>query len=350
MDAERSQPTQNALTRREFLNSATAAAVVGVSGCAMTPAQAPLPARFTYDNLSSDDYVDSLEIAREVPGDAVFTEGPALAPDGSIFFTTRVDESIMRWDPASQTLDRFRANSNIANGLLFDRQGRLLICEGGANRLTRLDIESGELQVLADTYDGLPIDPPNDLCIDSSDRIYFSSRPSTGAISRGNIVSVYRLDPDGTLTRLLGWPEVHMPNGVAISPDGGTFYLIETHRDTDHHRDIRAYDLSSEGTLGNERVIVNFYPGRSGDGLAVDEQGNLYVLGGLHALRGSSETLDTLPGLHVFSPDGELLAYRRTPEDTATNCCFGGGDRRTLYITSGRHLLSARTAIPGKPA
>ena len=348
MYRERELHARNAISRRDFLYSTTAVAVSGLSGCATGSIAPRLPERFSYDDLLSDNYVDALNVVHELPGENVFTEGPALAPDGSIYFTSRFDDAILRWNPENETLERFRENSNIANGLLFDRQGRLLICEGGANRLTRLDIASGELEVIADTYNGMPIDPPNDLCIDASDRIYFSSRPSTGAFSRGNPIAVYRLDPDGALTRLLTSPQVQMPNGVAISPDGGTFYLIETHRDVDHHRDIRAFDLSSDGMLSNERVIVNFYPGRSGDGLAVDAQGNLYVAAGLHTLRGSSETLDTLPGLHVFAPSGELLAYRRTPEDTATNCCFGGSDRRTLYVTSGRHLLAMRTVNPGK--
>jgi len=202
--------------------------------------------------------------------------------------------------------------------------------------------------VLADSYDGIPLDPPNDVCLDSQGRIYFSSRPATGAPSRGNVAAVYRIDPDGTLVRLLAWPRVHMPNGVAISPDGRTFYLIETHRDLDHHRDIRAFDLGSDGSLSNERVIVNFYPGRSGDGMDVDSQGNLYVAAGMRALREGSETLDTRPGIHVFSPDGELLAFREVPRDTITNCTFAGPDRRTLYVTAGPHLLAGRSVIPGK--
>jgi gluconolactonase len=326
------------------------AAIAGTAGCATAPTAPLLPPRPSYEGLSSDDYLDELTILRELSGDNVFTEGPSTGPDGSVYFTSRFDDAIMRWNPVRGVLDTFRENSNLANGLFFDRDGRLLICEGGANRLTRLDIETGALEVLADSFEGLPIDPPNDLCLDSAGRIYFSSRPSTGAPSLGNAIGVYRLDPDGNLTRLLTWPEVHMPNGVAISPDGSTFYLIETHRDLNHHRDIRAYDLSGEGTLSNERVIVNFYPGRSGDGMAVDEQGNLYVAAGMHALRGSTETLDTLPGIHVFSPQGQLLAYRRTPEDTVTNCCFGGDDRRTLYVTAGRHLLAARTVNSGAAA
>ena len=87
-----------------------------------------------------------------------------------------------------------------------------------------------------------------------------------------------------------------MPNGIVISPDQQTLYLIEAHPDADHHRDIRAYDLRSDGTVTNARVLVNFYPGRSGDGICSDVEGNLYVAAGLQKLRNTSETLDTRPG------------------------------------------------------
>ena len=139
-----------------------------------------------------------------------------------------------------------------------------------------------------------------------------------------------------------------MPNGIVVSPDGRTLYLIEAHPGANHHRDIRAFDLAPDGTLSMPRVLIDMYPGRSGDGMCVDAKGNLYVAAGLHSRRGTSETLDTRPGIHVISPAGRLIAFRETPEDTVTNCSFGGADLRTLYITCGRLLLSIRTQIPGK--
>ena len=341
---------EDTLSRRDFLYTLSAAAVAAGSGCTSEDSASGTTSHpFPYDTIDSSSYLSELSVVVEVQDTQVFTEGPAVASDGRVYFTNMRTNKILRWDPSSERLDVFRENTNSANGLAFDRQGRLLACEGAAGRVTRMDIESGELEVLADTYDGLPLDPPNDLCLDSEGRIYFSSRPATGAPSRGNVISVYRLDPDGTLTQLLAWPDVHMPNGVAFSPDESTFYMIETHRDVDHHRDLRAYDFS-DGTLSNERVLVDFYPGRSGDGMAIDEQGNLYVAAGLHVLREGSETLDTRPGIHVFSPQGELLAYRRTPMDSVTNCTFGGEDGRTLYVTAGPYLLSGRSVIAGHTA
>ena len=108
--------------------------------------------------------------------------------------------------------------------------------------------------------------------------------------------------------------------------------------------------MKPDGALVNERIHINFYPGRSGDGMCIDAEGNLYIAAGLHKLRGTSETLDTRPGIHVVSPRGELVAFRETPEDTITNCAFGGSDLRTLYITCGSKLVSLRTDVPGKPS
>ena len=140
-----------------------------------------------------------------------------------------------------------------------------------------------------------------------------------------------------------------MPNGLVTAPDGKHLYLIEAHPDADHHRDIRRYEITEDGRLVNEEVVIDFYPGRSGDGMAIDAKGNLYVAAGLHATRKTSETLDTKPGIHVISPDGKLFAFRETPEDTITNCTFGGKDLKTLFVTCGTKLLAIPTLIPGKP-
>jgi gluconolactonase len=205
------------------------------------------------------------------------------------------------------------------------------------------------VEVLADSYRGFPIGAPNDLDIDAQGRVYFSSRLSNRDPKAGNVNAVYRTDPDGSLVRLLALPQIDMPNGLAISPDQKTFYLIDADGREQRARRIRAYDLSPEGTLANERLVYDFYPGRSGDGMSLDAEGNLYVAAGLHRTRGNSETLDTRPGIHVISPQGKLLAFLETPEDTITNFAFGGPGGRTLYITCGKQLLSVRTKIAGKP-
>ena len=333
--------------RREFLRSGVAGGLgLALTGAARRSSGAGIG--HLYAGLSSERFFEgAMRVETRLGDPDAFTEGPAVAPGGEVFFTNIPASVVLGWQPETKALRTVRENSGGANGLLFDPQGRLLACEGAAGRVTRMDLESGEVTVLAGGYDGLPLEAPNDLVRDRQGRIYFSSRPGGGTEARGNVNAVYRIDPDGSLHRLLRDPEVHVPNGLALSPDQQTLYLIDADGGEGRHRNITARDLLPDGTVSNPRVLVDFYPGRSGDGMCVDSQGHLYVAAGLHARRGSSETLDTRPGIHVFSPEGELLAFAETPQDTVTNCTFGGTDQRTLYVTCGPLLLSVRTRNPG---
>jgi gluconolactonase len=122
---------------------------------------------------------------------------------------------------------------------------------------------------------------------------------------------------------------------------------VESNQAEGGARMIRAYDLADDGSVSNMRVFHNFYPGRSADGLCIDSAGNLFAAAGLHRRRGTSETLDTKPGIHVFSSKGKLLRFIPIPEDTITNCAFGGRDLRTLYVTAGKTLFQIPVEIPG---
>jgi gluconolactonase len=329
--------------RREFMSLAATGVV---SSC--LPRSCSAGIKSEYAALETDRYLGPVEVLAKVTDAEVFTEGPAVDRAGLVHFTNVPVSKILQWDPATETLSVFQEETQKTNGLCFDRQGRLLACEGGAGRVTRTDLRTGHKEVLADQFEGKKLAAPNDLCIDSVDRIYFTSRSGTQDPVGENKKSVYRIDPNGALSQVLVWPTVHMPNGIVISPDDSTLYLIEAHPDAEHHRDIRAFDLLPDGSLKNGRILVNFYPGRSGDGMAIDAEGNLYVAAGLHKLRGTSETLETQPGIHVVSPAGKLLGFRQTPEDTITNCTFGGPDLKTLYVTCGTLLLGIPSVLPGK--
>ena len=331
------------LTRRDAISRIGAAGLLlGLPGRGLDAAGVA----DQYAGLDSDKYLRDRKVLTKVEDSKVFTEGPAADAHGNLYFTNVPAEKILKWDGKALTV--FREKSNNANGLYFEPDGSLLACEGGAGRVTRTDMKTGRIEVLASTYNGFPLAAPNDLCGDAQGRIYFTSRPGVDDPAKGNVNAVYRITPDGTLTQLLKWPDIHMPNGIVISPDGSTLYLIEAHPDADHNRNILAFDLAADGSLRNRRTLIDFYPGRSGDGMCIDSKGNLYVAAGLHAVRGTSETLDTRPGIHVISPKGELLAFAETPEDTITNCTFGGPDLRTLFVTCGTLLVSFRATIPGK--
>jgi gluconolactonase len=312
-----------------------------------TDRPAPTGAVGRYAGLNTERFIEPQSV-RALPR-VTFLEGPAVDRAGNVFFTNIPAQRILKWDVSEGKLSVFRENSNAANGLLFDRQGRLLACEGDG-RVTRTDMATGRISVLADAYKGHPLGGPNDLTADSRGRIYFTSRLSNRDPAKGNVNAVYRIDPDGSIVRVLAWPDIDMPNGIVTAPDDTTLYLIDADGAADRARRVRAYALKPDGTTGDERLLYDFYPGRSGDGMAIDAESNLYVAAGLHRRRGSSETLDTRPGMHVISPAGKLLAFVETPEDTITNCTFGGPDLRTLYVTCGKMLLSMRTRIPGKAA
>ncbi len=315
------------MTHRRLKVLATAIALIGVVVPRPVAAQQP-------------------EIATAV----AFTEGPTVDRDGNVYFTEMVSQRIMKLS-ASGVLSTFREHSNNANGLLIDARGRLVACEGAESqrtgvrmtfkpRITRTDLRTGTMEVLADNYQGKPFVGPNDVTIDGTGRLYFTDLPG-GA--------VYRIDGPGQLARILAAPDIQRPNGIQISPDDKQLYLIEANGAESGARMIRAYDLRSDGTVGNMRVHYNFYPGRSADGMSIDTQGNLYASAGMNQLRGTSETLDTKTGVYVISPQGKLLKFIPIPEDFITNNAFGGSDMKTLYVTAGKTLYKVRTEIAGLP-
>ena len=293
--------------------------------------------------------MQELEIATSVS----MLEGPAVDAGGNVYFTDILMQRIMRFSRDGK-FSIFREKSNVANGLVIDPQGRLIAAEGatsptaersgmatgGIPRVTRTDLKTGKLEILAETFNGKPLSGPNDVTIDGKGRLYFTD--STGA-------AVYRIDAPGKVARILAAPDIQRPNGIQISPDDRTLYLVEANGAKDGARMIRAYDLLPDGTVKNMRVFYNFYPGRSADGMSIDTRGNLYAAAGMHRTRGTAETLDTKCGVYVISPQGKLLKFIPVPEDYLTNTAFGGPDMKTLYITAGKTLYKVRNDIAGLP-
>jgi len=329
-----------------------AGAVIAVSRFLAQPRKSAAPAAAERVQAAAQPAAPSSTSAPqvEIATTVAFTEGPAVDRDGSVYFTDIITERIMKLG-ADGVLSTYRERSNAANGLLIDPQGRLIACEGGlferpgvkrqgTPRLTRTDLKSGKIETIASGYEGKPFSAPNDVTIDSKGRLYFTDL--AGA-------AVYRLETSGTVARILMAPDVQRPNGIQVSPDDKTLYLIEANQAKDGARMIRAYDLQPDGTVRNMRVHYNFYPGRSADGMSIDSEGNLYASAGMSQLRGSSETLDTKTGVYVISPAGKLLKFIAIPEDFITNNAFGGADMKTLYVTAGKTLYKVRTDVAGLP-
>lgn len=301
--------------------------------------------------LASD---EGAELVR--PATAIaFTEGPAAHADGRVFFSDIANNRIMCFDPRQGTTVVWRHPSGRANGLLFDVGGQLLICEGnewgdndGGRRICRADVDAGTYEVLTDQYQGRRYNAPNDIAAGSNGLIYFTD-PCYGDRSTMELdhESVYRIDPDGRVSVVLSQPRIQRPNGIALSPDEQTLYVVDSCPVIGGNRCIWAFELDSQGEVGQGRVVIDFAPGRGGDGMAVDQDGNLLIAAGIHRPRGPHESADVPPGIWIVSPAGEVLGRIPVVEDVLTNVTFGGSDLKTLYITAGKTLFQCRVNVPG---
>lgn len=258
-----------------------------------------------------------------------FTEGPVWHPDGYLLFSDIPANRTYRRDPDG-TVSVWREPSGNANGLTLDRQGRVLACEHGNRRVSRVEA-GGEAVALAERYEGQRLNSPNDLVVARDGAIYFTDPPyGIRPEEREQPCNgVYRLRPDGALDLLAD--DFDRPNGLAFSPDGSVLYVDDSGR-----RHVRAFDVRPDGTLANSRVLADMdhpQPG-SPDGMKVDTEGHLYVTGAT--------------GVWVFEPDGAPLGVIVTPERPA-NCAWGDADRRTLYITARTSLYRVRARVPGCP-
>ena len=278
------------------------------------------------------------------------TEGPAW--DGAGLLFTHIPASrILRYDPARGTSSVYLKETHYANGLMFDPEGTLYACEGGARRVVRYS--AGGVTVLADGFEGKRLNIPNDLAIDPQGRVWFTDPYYEGAAGPWSEDtankdldhdSVYRLDPqsDGgwDITRVTF--DTTRPNGLLFSLDHQTLYLAQSGRRPDEKRELRAYPVQGDGGLGDPTVLHDFGASRGIDGMVLDTEGNIVATAG-HREGGPG------PMIYVFSPSGEVLHTHPTPEDRPTNCSFGGSDLTTLYVTTGGgHLLEARTERQGR--
>ncbi|HWE36913.1 MAG TPA: SMP-30/gluconolactonase/LRE family protein [Isosphaeraceae bacterium] len=267
-------------------------------------------------------------------GEGEFTEGGALAGDGSILFSD-IGNRIMRFDPKTGKVSVFRAPSGRANGLIFDPKGRLVAAEGankGGGRRVSITEADGTVRTLADRFEGKRFNSPNDVAVDAKGRVYFSDPRYVGDDPRElDHESVYRIDPDGSVHRLD--TTALKPNGLAVSPDGKTLYVADN---GPTRRVLLALDLDEQGNVRRPRVLHDFGAGRGIDGMTTTADG-LVV-----AAAGSGKE----GGVSVFDPSGKRLAFIPVPEDP-TNVEFGGPDRKVLYITAGKSLYRVATTMTG---
>lgn len=297
----------------------------------------------------------------------VLTEGVAVAPDGMVYFSEITFSNasrdakgvieaghIWRYDPQTGKTTVFRSPSGMSNGIKFDADGNMIVAEGadyGGRRVTRTDMKTGKSYIIAGMYEGRAFNSPNDITIDTQGRIYFSDPRYAGHEPiEQTLVGVYRIDPDGSIHRIIS--DAGKANGVCVSPDQKTLYVVSNengataierlNRDPQDPSKITtplrkglmallAYDLAPDGTAKFRKTLVDYSPYDGPDGLACDKDGNLYV-----AVRAENR-----PGICVYSPEGKELAY--IPTEVPTNVGFGRRrDANLLYITAGKSLYRIR--------
>jgi gluconolactonase len=275
----------------------------------------------------------------------VFTEGPVWVGEGggALLFSDIPNNRIMKWTPAG-TVSEFRKPSGYtgppapdgsyvgSNGLTLDKEGRLIICEHGDRRVTRLE-KDGKLTVLADKYQGKRLNSPNDAVYKSDGSLYFTD-PPYGLFDEKKkelaFQGIYRLPADGKLQLLS--KELTRPNGLAFSPDEKTLYVANS----DPEKKIwMAYDVAATGALSKEHVFFDATAEKEEglpDGLKVDTQGNVYCTGP--------------GGVWIFSPNGKHLGTIK-PTEVPANCHWGDAEGKTLYMTARSGLYRIRLNVVG---
>ena len=281
-----------------------------------------------------------------------FTEGPAYGPDGNVYFSdlTFTSETgmqagiIWRYDSQTGETSVYRSPSGMANGIAFDNFGYMIVCEGadyGGRKITRTDLRTGKSNILTALFNGMPYNSPNDLVIDSKNRIYFTDPRYTGYERiEQSCFGVYRLDTDGKVELLID--QIAMPNGIALSPNEDKLYIgCNFEGDSENgllpNTDIFIYDLNENGDVSNRKLFIDFPDEYGPDGMTIDKNGNLYV-----ALRDESD-----PGIYIYNPDAELID-KISLSEVPSNVTFGKKENKNcLFITAGGSLYKIKLLSEG---
>jgi gluconolactonase len=261
----------------------------------------------------------------------VFTEGPLWHLDGFYTFVDIRRSQIHRLTPGEKP-QLVREDTGEANGMTFDLQGRIVMCEGGNRRITRTPAVDRRPEVVVDRFEGKRFNRPNDVVCRSDGSIFFTDPGLRVPLAQRELsyAGVYRIAPDGTTTL---FADCEYPNGLAFSPDERVLYVANT-RWTQY---IHALEIDGAGALVRRRIFADMSSDETDgvpDGMKVDVEGRVYCTGP--------------GGTWVFAPDGTRLGIVRTPEVPA-NLVFGGPDLKTLFLTARTSVYALRVKAPGQP-
>lgn len=291
------------------------------------------------------DILESGNVTQIVKG-MIFTEGPVWHKEGYLTFVDLRRNMLLRWQPGVD-VQIIRENTNGGNGCTLDKEGRLLMCEGGNQRVTRWEFD-GTWTTVAEAWQGKRLNRPNDVICRSDGLVYFTDPAmlQTPELVELDMSPVWRLAPDGKLdAAFASSQDCPYPNGLALSPDEKILYVMNSRlekacmekwrrNEVCTHRYVVALDVQPDGSLHNQRKFADMSSSDEGvpDGMKVDCNGNLFCTGS--------------GGTWVFDSKGNKLGVLRTPEVPA-NCAFGGEDLRTLFFAAQTSVYTMRVKIPG---
>ncbi len=278
---------------------------------------------FSQSKVEKKIIAENAELIRVQTGFS-FTEGPAVASDGRIFFTDQPNNKIYIWNEKDE-ITEFEVDGERSNGLYFAIDGQLIACADYRNKLLKIDME-GNKTILAEGYDGKHLNGPNDVWQSPNGNIFFTDsyyqRPwwPEGHKQEQDERAVYCVTPSGDFFRVADG--YNMPNGIIGTPDGKHLYVAEI-RD----KKIWRYDIQPNGKLTNK----TFFAPEGSDGMTIDNKGNVYL---------------TNDAVSIFNKKGKKLGEIEIPERPA-NICFGGKERNILFITARKSVYKIETKVKG---
>jgi gluconolactonase len=348
------QSSQSAdLGRRSFL----AAAVVGAASAAFgrdygpnaEPVRYPDPDIVVLDERFAQYKLGNAPIQRLHRG-TLWAEGPAWNGVGRYLLWSDIPNDVqMRWLEEDGHVSTFRHPAGNSNGNTFDWQGRQISCEHGTRRVVRYE-HNGKKTVLADNWQGKPLNAPNDAIVHPDDGAIWFTDPGYGSLMdyegvKGELVikeAIYRIDANtGKLEKLTD--EIYKPNGLCFSPDYKHLYVADTGSShyPDAPKNIKVWDIVDGRRLSGGREFASMeLDGKAGlaDGIRADEDGNVWASAGWVG--------DGYDGVHIFAPDGTRIGQIRLPE-ICSNVCFGGTKRNRLFMTASQSLYAVYVNTKG---
>lgn len=265
---------------------------------------------------------EEVEVTRVASG-LRFPSGLAWSRDGFLVIADGEKREVYRLD-ADQRAKPTHQDTNGAQGLAYDTQSRLYICEAATRRVVRLD-KHGKFETVAESFEGRKLNSPADVIVRRDGNAYFTDPAFAGAIERRELSfnGVYRVTPKGEIEAVARWQT--RPNGIALSPDGRKLFVT----DADRHA-VVTFDLDSKGGASGQRDFIAGIDGVPA-GLRVDAAGQIYV---------------AAHGLAIYSPDGKLLRTLLNSR-RVINCAFGGPDLQSLFVATPGEVYRVTAGLKG---